>query len=94
MSRKGQMMASRYQNVDQLVAIHRIDAQVMFLANGSKWGFLTNHPRGEWESGDEVIISAIVSKKVMTLYSVKNINKSEVLQVVLLGEPFDKKQRE
>jgi len=62
----------------------------MFLMDGSKWGFLTNKSRGQWESGDEVITSAIVVKKVLTLYSARNINKNEVSQVVLLGEPFDK----
>ena len=87
-------MANRYQNVDQPIAIHRIDTQFMFLSDGSKWGFLTSQPRGDWESGDEIIISAIISKKVMTLYSARNINKNEVSQVVLLGEPFNKKQQE
>lgn len=87
-------MANRYQNVDQPVKIHRIDTQLMFLTDGSKWGFLTNQPRGEWESGDEVIISAVDSKKVMTMYSAKNINKNEVAQVVLLGDLFNRKPRE
>jgi len=84
-------MASKYENIDKPIAIHRVGNQLMYLADGSKWGFLTNQPRGKWESSDEIIISAVDSKKITTLYSAKNISKNEVSQVILLGEPFANK---